>query len=277
MTIRIKTLLKKRFPEISNRKIGEWLDAGLVRLAGRPLKPTAKVEETAMPDVLADLNVYPLAPDPSVPCRLLHKTRDYYFLEKAPGVPSVALDFSEMGTVANWLIAQDDKQARVGKPLEAGLVHRLDTDTSGVMVAARSAKAHEFLTNLFREHKIQKDYVCLVSEEPPALDVYEDYAGNDPKSSKKVWIQMKPKPGMKKICTQILQSEKVGEGWRLTIRLVTGFRHQIRAHLAYMGCPIDGDMLYRGKKADRLMLHAHRLAFEDKNGEMFEVIPSVNL
>lgn len=270
MTIRIKTLLKQRFPKVSNRKIGEWLDLGLVRIGGRVLKPTAQVDETSVPEVLADLREYPLAPDPSVSCRLLHKTRDYYFLEKAPGVPSVALDSREMGTVANWLIAQDGKQAKVGKPLEGGLVHRLDTETSGVMVAARSAKAHEFLTSLFREHKIQKDYVCLVSDEPPAVDSYEDHAGNDPKSSKKVWIQMKPKLGMKKVCTQIIQSEKTSEGWKLTIRLVTGFRHQIRAHLAYMGCPIDGDGLYRGKKADRLMLHAQRLAFEGNDGKSYE-------
>ncbi len=276
MTIRIKTLLKQRFPEISNRKIGEWLDLGLVRLGGRILKPTAQVEESSILEVLADLREYPLAPDPSVSCQLLHKTRDYYFLAKAAGIPSVALDHSEMGTVANWLIAQDKKQIRVGKPLEGGLVHRLDTETSGVMVAARSVEAHEFLTSLFREHKIQKDYVCLVSEEPPAVDSYEDYAGNDPKSSKKVLIQLKPKPGMKKVCTQIIQSEKVKDGWRLTIRLVTGFRHQIRAHLAYMGCPIDGDTLYRGKKADRLMLHAQRLAFEDESGDWVEVQSSAD-
>lgn len=275
MTIRIKTLLKKRFPDISNREIGKWLELGLVQLGGRALKPTAHVEENAKLEVKADLEKHPLAADPSVPCRLLCKTRDYYFLEKAPGVPSVALSHNEMGTVANWLIAQDKKQLEVGKPLEGGLVHRLDTETSGVMVAARSAKAHDYLTGLFRDHKIQKDYVCRVSEEPPAVDTYEDFAGNDPKSAKKVWIQMKPKPGLKKICTQIIASEKVADGWQLTIRLVTGFRHQIRAHLAYMGCPIDGDTLYRGSKASRLMLHAQRLAFEDMNGQLLEVISSV--
>lgn len=209
-----------------------------------------------------------LQANPKVNCKLLKQDADYIFFEKGSGVHSVAQSVDETDTAANWLLSIDANLRTVSKPLESGLLHRLDFETSGVMVAARSEKAFAVLRELFQANAVKKEYVCLVSRSGLETGIYEAWAHGRGKRSKKVTVrdEYTAPDDAKKIVTEILEVSN-SEKPRVTISLVTGFRHQIRAHLAFLGFPLVGDTLYGGREAPRLMLHARNLGFTNSVGK----------
>ncbi len=202
-----------------------------------------------------------LSPNPNMACSVIKKTDDFIFLYKSAQVHSVAHRVTETESVANWLLTIDPRLPHVANPLESGLVHRLDLETSGIMVAARNRESFDHLKKLWKEGKVEKEYVCMVDEKPPASGTYSAFASAQ--SKKKVKIQTKQSSSLKtkKIMTEIVSSKPCSRGFLVTVRLITGYRHQIRAHLAFLGCPIRGDRLYGGKPHNRLMLQASRLSF----------------
>lgn len=234
-----------------------------------------------------------LSANPNVDCRLLKKNSDYIFFEKGSGVHSVAQDVDETNTAANWLLFVDEVLRDVSVPLESGLLHRLDFETSGVMVAARNKKSFAYLKELFKKNLVTKEYVCLVSTPGLKSGRYEAYAYGRGKSSKKVIVGERDgvPDEAKKIITVVkmvchCERDEVKRGnlpdkliigdrhgglrpprddrqdiFRITLDIHTGFRHQIRAHLAFLGFPLVGDVLYGGEPALRIMLHAKRLEF----------------
>ena len=200
----------------------------------------------------------------------------------------MAHNFDETESVANWLLSVDKNLSSLPQKLESGLLHRLDFETSGVMGGARNLKAYEYLKNIWKEKKVIKEYKALV-ENPIKPGVYLAYIRNHPRSSKRVVVSDHKGPKSHLIMTEVISNVPMsfpsplrGEGLRarvsdltktyeLTLRLVTGFRHQLRAHLAFLGSPILGDTLYHGPKAERLFLHASRLAFPGVKGEKLDV------
>ena len=229
-----------------------------------------------------------LSPNSKINCKLLLKTDDFIFLEKGPGIHSVAHNFEEKESVANWLLSVDPNLSSLPQKLESGLLHRLDFETSGVMVAARNLEAYEYLKSIWKEKKVIKEYKACV-ENPVKPGVYLAYIKNHPRSSKRVVVSDHKGPKSQLIMTEVISCHQMdcpspsrGEGLRervsdltktyeLTLRLVTGFRHQLRAHLAFLGSPILGDTLYHGSKTERLFLHASRLAFPGVKGERLDV------
>lgn len=210
-----------------------------------------------------------LVANSEVDCSILQRDANYIFFHKGSGVHSVAQNFEETNTAANWLLSVDENLRSVSKPLESGLLHRLDRETSGVMVAARNKMAFENLKKLFKENLVTKEYECLISQPGLQPGKYEAYAYGRSKSSKKVTV-VKTMPrayAAKKIVTEVLEIYGATLGSTPTntqlvrLKIITGFRHQIRAHLAFLGFPLIGDELYGGEKAARLMLHARKLEF----------------
>lgn len=211
-----------------------------------------------------------LKPNPNIPCKLLRETEDYLFLEKPVGLHSVAQKSSDEESVANWLLSVNPSLKNVSTPLESGLLHRLDNETSGAMVAAKNKKAYDYLRDLFQKNQVEKEYVCLIDRSGLKSGLYFAYAGSRYRSSKKVSISEKPKKRFQMIQTEILNVD----GNFATIRLITGYRHQIRAHLSYLGYPLCGDELYGGSSAPRLMLHSAMLSFKNPQGKI-EIVKSI--
>lgn len=214
-----------------------------------------------------------LIPNAKIACRLLEQDADYIFFYKDSGVHSVAHSLDETDTAANWLLSVEDGLRSVSSPLESGLLHRLDFETSGVMVAARNKAAFDYLKMLFKKNQVMKEYVCLVSRQGLKTGRYEAFAYGRGKSSKKVIVGARSAVhhDAKKIITIVKKVCRNGrqDQFRITVSIETGFRHQIRAHLAFLGFPIVGDQLYGGLKAQRLMLHARRLCFVGQNGKKY--------
>lgn len=273
--MRLSKAIKQKYPHLSLSVIRELLQSGKVRVNGQ----VAHQHDTSSPEdeisIEADSLRDTLHPNPEVNCQLVQMDDDFVFFDKGIGVPSVAHKFTETQTAANWLLSVDAGLASAGEPLESGLVHRLDNDTSGLMVAARTPQSFLALKNIWGEGQVIKEYLCVVTGNPPAPGVYKAFAWNRAKSSPQVKIDPKQNDFSRAIITEILATQKTDlsiltahapsftqDLHTLHIKLITGFRHQIRAHLAFLGCRILGDLIYQGEKADRLYLKSTRLAFE---------------
>lgn len=182
-------------------------------------------------------------------------------------------------TLVDWLIVRYPEIKNVGDDpaLRPGIVHRLDKATSGVMLVARTQGSFERLKKLFQEHRIRKTYYALVSGVPKnKVGIIDAPIGIKSGSLKRsVHSHKMAKPAVTKYSI-IKTIEKSGgeKNALLKVNPETGRTHQIRVHLASIGHPIVGDLLYGGKTnavaASRLMLHAAALAFSDDNGNRFE-------
>lgn len=246
---------------------------------------------------LHNLMIAPLPVVESQP-HIVHSDEAILVVDKPAGWPAVSLKGGIERTLAAWLIDQFPSQASIGaRPGEAGLVHRLDNDTSGLLVAARTEEVYRRLRQQFDEGTVEKEYAALVLGHPPAAGVIDLPIAHHPRKKKKMVVceskaraeEWKarparteyrvierfafPSPWPSPLPPQELRRASRGEGGGrggvaaidyslLTVTITTGVRHQIRAHLASMGHPIAGDRLYQNPKmraADALPLARHFL------------------
>ncbi|MBI2994405.1 MAG: RluA family pseudouridine synthase [Gammaproteobacteria bacterium] len=187
-------------------------------------------------------------------------------LDKPAGTPSTPHSGRETDTAVNSALAHYPALVQVGNsPLEPGLVHRLDTDTRGLLLFAKRADEFERLKGLWKAGGVAKIYRAWVMQ-APLEDRIDFPVGHDSRSGKKMiairteedWRRIRGNP--LECLTEILEtSQEAGGRVRLIMRLHGGAMHQIRCHLAAIGCPIIGDSLYGGAPAPRLELQAWKL------------------
>jgi 23S rRNA pseudouridine1911/1915/1917 synthase len=194
-------------------------------------------------------------------------------LNKPSGIASVTQDPSHPETAMGWALAKFPELAKIirkpGKK-EAGLLNRLDTGTSGILIFAKDQKTFDLAWNLWKSSQIQKIYRCLVTS-PASLQTISYPLTKHPRSSKKMLAIIRKSQHVRDrlfpATTHLLKkhgppSDHQQQIIDLEVQIVTGVRHQIRAHLAAIHCPILGDLLYRGKPSNRLWLHAWTLTLK---------------
>jgi 23S rRNA pseudouridine1911/1915/1917 synthase len=214
-------------------------------------------DDAGVPHADADLTVVRVLPDVLV-------------IDKPVGLPSVGLRGAGGDSVAARVAARDPGCAHVGRDGECGLVHRLDTGTSGVLLAARSDDAYRALRAQFRAHAVEKEYLALVAgvvRGPARIDtpIGQHHATRrrmravpDPERARRY--------ATRDASTDVVPERVVGRATLVRARTSTGARHQIRVHLASIGHPLLGDPLYGGEHADALpafLLHACRIAWRE--------------
>jgi 23S rRNA pseudouridine1911/1915/1917 synthase len=255
---RVDACVRALLPGASRRLVRTLLAEGAVRVNGRTVRKGERVETGD----LVELPVLePLAPEPDVPLRVLYEDRDVVAIDKPGGVPGHALDARQRGTMAGALLARYPELAMVGEPSSAGLVHRLDTGTSGVLLAARSAPVHAALREAFRRHEVRKSYVAVVVG-AASIGVVDLPLAHDPHDRRKMRVAASADrawPARTEVRGVVMRS-----GYAvLDVEIRTGVTHQIRAHLAHLGHPVVGDVLYGGPAGvlapDRHALHARKL------------------
>lgn len=214
-------------------------------------------------------------PDSSLSLRLLAQRPDFVVVDKPAGVPSHPLREGELGTLAGALLAKFPEMRGVGySAREPGIVHRLDVETSGLMLAARNAKAFEALREQLRASRITKHYLALCSGRVEAPQEVAYPIENHPRDARKVVAVTEPgrtsqgnkSPAAKEALSEILKSSPQGDFSLVEIRANHARRHQVRVHCASIGHPLAGDRLYGGPVLSGLgrhFLHASRLAFCD--------------
>lgn len=210
-------------------------------------------------------------PEPDLPLVVIHRDDALLVLDKPAGMPVHPLGPGETGTLANALVAREPALADIGDdPLFPSLAHRLDTDTSGLVVAARTAEAYTFLRDAFHQHRVDKTYCALVRGSPPDTARLQHYLAHLPDQPGRMRVfRERPEqyagPRLMQAVTEFRVRTRYRDHALLDVRIETGVTHQIRAQLAAVGCPIAGDKLYGGTP-DRLdpprqFLHAAALAF----------------
>ena len=211
-----------------------------------------------------------------IPITLLYEDESLAVVIKPCGMVVHPAAGNESGTLVNALLYHLDSLSGIGGEKRPGIVHRLDKDTSGLLIVAKDDQAHAALSRQLSERQMEKHYLALAAGQMKGSEGSIDLAiGRSLKDRKK----MAPRPDGRSALTHWTLLEQRSDRALLDVRLVTGRTHQIRVHMAAIGHPVLGDPLYAARgtpKAGRLMLHAWRLKFtHPKTGEVlrFEAPP----
>ena len=180
------------------------------------------------------------------------------------------------GTLVNAMLGYDPEIEGIGGEERPGVVHRLDKETSGLILLAKNERAHRWLQDQFRLRKVEKTYLALVDGKPPTpTGRVETYVGRDPSHRKQ--MANVPESRGREAISEYKTVESFRSHTLLEFHPFTGRTHQIRLHCAFLGCPIAGDQVYGRKKStveiDRHFLHAYRLKIilpGEKETQLFE-------
>jgi 23S rRNA pseudouridine1911/1915/1917 synthase len=260
---RLDGLLPRRIPELSRARAKAMIEAGEVLVNGRRVKKShllASGDRVTLAQLPAPVDFH-ATPDPDLQIEVLFENDRYVVVDKPAGVPSHPLKEGETGTLAGALVARYPEMRGVGyRKREPGIVHRLDTDTSGVMLAARDPRSFEALRRRLHAGEIEKRYLarCVGAVRAPAI--LDAAIANDPRDRRKVRVCTDPRE-IKRLharpaITEVLESLPAPHGSLVELRANNARRHQVRAHLASIGHPLLGDPLYGGP---RLLRPAHHL------------------
>ena len=259
---RLDTFIARRCPELSRSQARRLIDEGLVSVNGRQAKPSEGVTAGLSVNVtIPPPETIELAPE-AIPLTIIYQDGDIIVLDKPAGLTVHPAPGHPSGTLVNALLAAcPDLQGIVGT-LRPGIVHRLDKDTSGLMVVAKNYRAQRALQHQLKERGVRKTYLALVKGVPsPREGTIGAPIGRHPKNRKKMAVVA---DGRESTTRYRVREEIAGGKYSLLeVEPVTGRTHQIRVHLAAIGHPVVGDATY-GRSSEsigRQFLHAHKLAF----------------
>ena len=263
---RLDVLLARLVPELSRARAKALIEEGDVRVDGRRVKKAyaVTVGERVTVESLPGPVDFHASPDSDLALEVLLETDGYVVVDKPAGIPSHPLREGELGTLAGALVARYPEMRGVGySKREPGILHRLDRDTSGVMLAARDQETFDELRRKLRAGEIEKRYLARCAGVVSAPIVIDTAIANDPRDRRKVRACTDPRE-MKRLRaqaarTEVLSSRPAEHGSLVEVRANNAHRHQIRVHLASIGHPLLGDPLYGGpplEPPNRHLLHA---------------------
>jgi 23S rRNA pseudouridine1911/1915/1917 synthase len=283
--LRLDQALARMFPQYSRSRLKEWLLAGAIIVEGKPKRPRDAVSggETVSLQPVAEVNVR-AEPEP-IELDVLHEDDELLVVNKPAGLVVHPGAGNPAGTLMNGLLHRVPVLEEVPR---AGIIHRLDKDTSGLLLVAKSLTAHTALVRLLAEREISRHYLAICNGVLTGGGTIQEPVGRHPVDRKRMSVQQNGKPAV----THYTVKERFAAFTYVNVRLETGRTHQIRVHFAHRRHALIGDQVYGGRLAlpkgasdeviqvlrhfKRQALHATRLAFEHpSSGEQisFEVSP----
>lgn len=271
---RLDKVMVSLFEGASRARVKRAVEAGEVRVNGRRMPKGGVVhagDVIEVEEALVAGGDGPCVPEPEARLVELHAGDAVLVLDKPAGQATAPLRDGETGTLANALVGHHPEVASFGySPREPGIVHRLDTETSGCVVAARTADAFEKLRAALQEERIEKEYLLVCLEEGlPDQGTIEYPIANHPKDKKRVYPCIHPRDVMRyaprPAVTTFSVEKRAGRFALVRAHASRAVRHQIRAHFAALEHPLVGDVLYGGEKVDgieRHALHASRVVYD---------------
>lgn len=243
LPVRLDKYLMEQFPALGIGRLNKALRENKIKLNGKKQPLSTRVQNGDIVRLFLNDDVLEKRALPAA--MLVYEDDDILVVNKPAGVE---VDGPADDTLLKRVCAT---LAGRGGPSQAVLCHRLDAGTSGLVLLARNAAAEQFLTEAIRQRQIQKRYLCVTFGRPqPPAALLHDYLCKDAERGV-VRILSAPAPGAKEILTGYETLAVSGRLALLQVDLITGRTHQIRAHLAHIGCPILGDSKYGNNAANR--------------------------
>ncbi len=261
---RLDLFLSKKYNQYSRSQWSEQILNYKIKVNGKVVKPSTKINNHdvitgGLPVAISSnkLTAPDITPD------IIFKNKDVIVINKPAGLLSHALSNKNADSVAGAFNSEVDDD----DPLRSGIVHRLDKQTSGIMILARNPTTKKFLQEQFKARKVKKTYIALVhghlQNDAARLELPITRSSNNPQ---KMIISKQGKPAISEYHT----IKKYKDYTLISIKIMTGRTHQIRVQMAYIGNPVAGDMLYSNKKSlkgiNRQFLHSSELTIELPSG-----------
>lgn len=257
---RLDKYLSEVFPEHSRSFFQNCIENGQVLVDGRPARAKEKPREGSVITFFAEEPRELEAKPEDIPLDIVYEDGDIAVINKPKGMVVHPAPGNETGTLVNALLFHMKDLSGINGVLRPGIVHRLDKDTTGLLVIAKNDAAHISLAEQIREKTARREYTALVfggfREEEGRVDAPIARHKTDRK-------RMAVVPGGREAVTLFQVAARYEKYTLLHLRLTTGRTHQIRVHMAYIGHPVAGDAVYTKQKfpypTQGQMLHAHRL------------------
>ena len=275
--LRLDKFLVRVLPDFSRSRIQSFIKEGYVCVNGIPAHKTGQILEAE-----AEVEVHIPAPTPTnlvpeaIPLEIVYENADLMIVNKPAGMVVHPAAGHATGTLVHAALAHAPNIEGVGGEERPGVVHRLDKDTSGLIILAKNDKAHHWLQDQFRLRQVQKVYLALVDGHPPTPAGRIEIAIGRSSKDRNLMAAVPAYKGRESI-TEYKTLELFRQHALLEIHPETGRTHQIRVHLQYLGCPVAGDRIYGRKKTslalERHFLHAASLTIrlpDEKEKRTFE-------
>lgn len=274
---RLDHFLVERLPAFSRSRLQGLVKHGWVKVNGIPARKAGQLLEAGM---TVEVTIPPTAPTTLVgehiPLAIVFEDENLLVLNKPAGMVVHPGAGHATGTLVHAVLGYAPDIEGIGGEERPGIVHRLDKDTSGLILIAKNERAHRWLQDRFRLRKVEKTYLALVDGHPPTPNGrVEAPIGRDPAHRKKMAI-LPPGKGREAV-SEYATLETFAQHTLLAFHPLTGRTHQIRLHCAFLGCPIVGDTVYGRRKPSlalqRHFLHAAKLSIllpGEKQARTFE-------
>lgn len=268
---RLDLFVARRMPSLSRSYVRRLIDDGHVAVAGQRVKASLRLDPGMRVSVRVPAPVDATAQAEDIALDVLYEDADVLALNKPAGMTVHPAPGHASGTLVNAILAHCKDLSGIGGVLRPGIVHRLDRDTSGVILVAKNDAAHNALARQLKQRTVEKTYVALVEGTPaPAEGVIDAPIARDLRNRKRMAVVEDGREAV----TAYRVVERFEGASLLEVRPKTGRTHQIRVHLAAIGHPIVGDRVYgrASKVVGRQFLHARAIAFaHPRSGERVEI------
>jgi 23S rRNA pseudouridine1911/1915/1917 synthase len=265
---RLDRYVADQLSDLSRGTVQRLIESGRVRVDDQQRKPKFRMTPGEVVSVeIPPPGIDEILPDP-IPLTIVYEDADVIVVDKAAGMVVHPAPGHPRGTLANALLAHVPGIS-VGGSQRPGIVHRLDKDTSGLIVAAKTDRGRISLVTQWESRSVEKTYLALVSGSVADQEAIIDAPiGRDPKNRQRMAVVRSGRPAL----TRFRIAERFPSATLLEVSIETGRTHQIRVHLAFIGHPVVGDQLYgrarpTGPPLERQFLHASALAFQLPDGE----------
>ena len=270
VTERADLFITKKFPQFSRSQIQKLINSGNITINSNPIKASTEIINKDNIEITIPINKKNKLQKSKISLEIIYQQPNFVIINKPKGIVVHPSKGHSNNTVVNALMGMEiEFESNMGET-KPWLIHRLDKDTSGLLIVAKNKKEYEYLIELQKERKIKKYYLAVVSGIPDKKYATIDAPISRNKSHrKKMSINTS---GRKSLTTyKVLKSNSKMS--LIELELHTGRTHQIRVHMQAIGHPIIGDKLY-GKKStliDRQLLHAYKLEFKDSKNKKISI------